>query len=299
MDLDARPRTMRRVSFKPSRRLRFRTSLAALALVSGACPATAAVRDCSAPSHVAAAKVNAQTLRTRPWAPFRRPEVGWETYAPLIGREIGTACGPATPAFAAALARWQSSQLLSPTGVLSDVSFMRMKALWQARRPFVAASAKGVCPPPPAAAALVSARPGEGYGGKAIQLRPEAMLAYRRMVAAARAELPAIAADKRNLTIFSAYRSPDYDAARCARDGDCNGITRATCSPHRTGLAMDLYVGQAPGFGPDSSADPNRLHQSRSPAYVWLVWNAKRFGFANYAFEPWHWEWVGTPAPKP
>ena len=53
----------------------------------------------------------------------------------------------------------------------------------------------------------------------------------------------------------------------------------------------------APGFDADSSADPNRLHQSRNPAYVWLVWNAKRFGFTNYAFEPWHWEWTGE-APR-
>ena len=116
------------------------------------------------------------------------------------------------------------------------------------------------------------------------------------------AESPEIAADPRNLTIFSAYRSPDSDAARCARDGDCDGVARAVCSPHRTGLALDLYVGQAPGFGPDSTAAPNRLAQSRSPAYRWLVANAHRFGFVNYPFEPWHWEWVGeapgdTPRP--
>ena len=29
------------------------------------------------------------------------------------------------------------------------------------------------------------------------------------------------------------------------------------------------------------------------PAYRWLVRYAARFGFVNYAFEPWHWEWVG------
>jgi LAS superfamily LD-carboxypeptidase LdcB len=56
---------------------------------------------------------------------------------------------------------------------------------------------------------------------------------------------------------------------------------------------MDLYVGQAPGFGPDSSADPNRLYMTRTPTYRWLVANAHRFGFVNYPFEPWHWEWTG------
>ena len=29
-----------------------------------------------------------------------------------------------------------------------------------------------------------------------------------------------------------------------------------------------------------------------------LVKNAARFGFVNYVFEPWHWEWVGDPAPE-
>jgi LAS superfamily LD-carboxypeptidase LdcB len=97
------------------------------------------------------------------------------------------------------------------------------------------------------------------------------------------------------LTIFSAYRSPDYDAARCERDGNCQGITRAKCSPHRTGLALDLTVGAAPGFTVDSTADPNRLHMSQTPAYQWLVKNAGRFGFVNYVFEPWHWEYVEEP----
>jgi LAS superfamily LD-carboxypeptidase LdcB len=70
-------------------------------------------------------------------------------------------------------------------------------------------------------------------------------------------------------------------------------VVRAACSAHRTGLALDLDVGAAPGFMVDSSADPNRLFQSRTPAYRWLVRNAVRFGFVNYVFEPWHWEWRG------
>ena len=58
---------------------------------------------------------------------------------------------------------------------------------------------------------------------------------------------------------------------------------------------MDVYLGAARGFGPDSSADANRLYLSRSQAYRWLVYNAWRFGFVNYVFEPWHWEWTGEP----
>jgi LAS superfamily LD-carboxypeptidase LdcB len=160
------------------------------------------------------------------------------------------------------------------------------------RRPFVRLSAQGVCPNAPPASSLAQATPAEGYAGKAIQLRPGALAAYRRLAAAARAD-PAIAADPRNLTIFSGFRSPAADAERCAREKNCSGVVRASCSAHRTGLAMDLYVGQAPGFGPDSSADPNRRFMSRTPAYRWLVANADRFGFVPYPFEPWHWEWTG------
>jgi hypothetical protein len=259
----------------------------------GTAPAAAAPTDCRAQGWSRAAQTNARQLRTLTWAPFRRPEIGWETYAPLIAREIRTACPADSEAFAAAFAAWQGDQRLLPDGVVKEADFMRMKGVIQTRRPFVQISARGVCPAGPNEATLEWSRPGEGYGGKQIQLRPGAFAAYRRMVAAAKAEDPRIAADPRNLTIFSGYRSPASDAARCARDNNCNGIVRATCSPHRTGLAVDLYVGQAPGFGPDSTADPNRLFMSRTPAYQWMVRNADRFGFASYPFEPWHWEWTG------
>ncbi|MCR5878429.1 D-alanyl-D-alanine carboxypeptidase family protein [Phenylobacterium sp. J367] len=178
-----------------------------------------------------------------------------------------------------------------PTGVLSAEDFDRMKGAIQEDRPIVMVSTRGICPE--VANSIAQARPEEGYSGKAIVLRPGALEAYRRMVAAAKKEVPEIAADPRNLTIFSGYRSPAADAARCAAEGNCDGIVRARCSPHRTGLALDLYVGQAPGFGPDSSADANRLFMSKTATYRWMVANAHRFGFVNYPFEPWHWEWTG------
>jgi len=241
----------------------------------------------------AAAHANAASLQSLFWAPFGRPENGWATYSPLIAREIHTRCEPESPGFAAALAAWQADQLLPADGIMTAAVFARMKGVIQTRRPFVRLSAQRVCPAPPAASALAQAAPDEGYGGKAIQLRPGALAAYRQLVAAARADVPAIAADPRTLTIFSGFRSPAYDAARCATEHNCQGIVRASCSPHRTGLAMDLYVGQAPGYGPDSSADPNRLFMTGTPAYRWLVLNADRFGFVPYPFEPWHWEWTG------
>jgi LAS superfamily LD-carboxypeptidase LdcB len=176
---------------------------------------------------------------------------------------------------------------------MTPETFAAMKNRVEMRRPFVVLSAKGTCPPPPPAGNLMAATTAEGYSGKAVQLRPAALDAYRRMVAAARAASPRIAADHRNLTIFSAYRSPEDDAARCELEQNCDGVVRAGCSPHRTGLAVDLFVGAAPGHGPDSTADPNRLFQSKGATYRWMLANAERFGFANYPFEPWHWEWVG------
>ena len=240
----------------------------------------------------AAASQNAASLTQRVWSPFGRPEAGWEIYEPLVTHEIATGCPAWSPGFAASLGRWQAARRLAATGAMDQPTFTALKQAWESRRPFVAESRRA-CPNPPDPSILANATPEEGYSRKPIQLLPQALAAYRRLVAAARVEVPAVAADHRLLSIFSGYRSPAYDAARCATEGNCQNITRATCSAHRTGLAMDLYLGAAPGFAPDSSDDVARLFLTRTAAYRWLVGNAARFGFANYPFEPWHWEWTG------
>jgi LAS superfamily LD-carboxypeptidase LdcB len=175
-------------------------------------------------------------------------------------------------------------------------TLQKLKQVWQAKRPFVVQSAHQ-CPAPPDESTLAQATTGESYGGKQIQLRTEALVAYRDMVAAARKD-DVLSSDPKLLEIFSGYRSPDYDAARCAAEQNCQGVVRASCSAHRMALAMDVNLGAAPGFTPDSSADINRLFISKSPAYRWLVKNAGRFGFVNYPFEPWHWEFVGRAASR-
>lgn len=238
-----------------------------------------------------AAETNAGSLQTLAWAPFARPETGWEIYVALIQEEIATDCAPETEGFARALADWQGRNDQTPDGVMTEPAFLAMKAVVQTRREFVRVTTSGACPETPDL--IAAARLDEGLGGKQVWMRPKALEAYRRMAAAARAEVPEIAADPRNLTIFSGYRSPSADAARCLAEGNCDGIVRARCSAHRTGLAADMFVGQAPGFGADSSADPNRLFMTGTAAYRWLVKNARRFGFVNYPFEPWHWEWTG------
>jgi len=249
--------------------------------------------DCQAPGWEQAAQINASSLGGLYWAPFGRDEVGWRIYAPIIAREIGVDCPPHSTGFARALADWQRRQGFEASGLVSQFTFIRLKGVVQGRRPFVLLAAQGVCAAAADEAGLAVGRPDEVLGDKPVLLRPAAFSAYRRMVAAARAETPELAADPDLLKIFSGYRSPAYDAARCATQNNCNGRERANCSPHRTGLAMDLYLGHAPGFLADSSADANRLYMTQAPAYRWLLANADRFGFVNYPFEPWHWEWTG------
>lgn len=260
-------------------------------------PPTVASGECyrGGPAEQVSARANAVSRRTLSWSPFGRAENGWETYAPRIGQTIGTLCPPDTPGFAAALARWQRARALPADGALRPEQFDLMKVDWHRQRPYVELRGEGVCPAPPPERVLAVARSDEGYGGKVVMMRPAVLTALRSMQAAARAEVPEIARDPQMLKVFSAYRDPDADAARCAREGNCDGIRRASCSIHRTGLAVDLVVGNAPGHPVDSTNDVNRLAMSQTPAYRWLVQNAGRFGFVNYAFEPWHWEYVREP----
>jgi zinc D-Ala-D-Ala carboxypeptidase len=238
-----------------------------------------------------AAEANDRSLATLAWAPFGRAETGWATYAPLIGREVGTRCGPATPGFAAAYVRWQAAHKLTADGMVKATDFEVMRVAMMLRRPFVQQTSKGLCPAAPADTALAAAAPGETFWDKPIQLRETALGAYRRMVAAAKS---AGVAQGDVLKLVSGYRSPAEEAARC-EDGSCNTLTRAHCSAHRTGLAIDLYLDHAAAQDPTSADDANRAAMARTPAYIWLVRHADAFGFLPYPFEPWHWEWTGEP----
>jgi hypothetical protein len=256
-------------------------------------PATApAARpaDCVAPRWAEAARANQVSLHGLQWSPFGKPELGWAIYAPLVSQEIGARCPADSGGFAQSYAVWQVKQKLQPDGVFKADEFDRMRDAMALRRPFVQQTAKGLCPAAPSEAALALARPEESFGGKKIWLRPGALDAYRRMVAAARAD--GLAQKPPLLQIASAYRGPAEEAARCA-DGGCDSLSRARCSAHRTGLAVDLYLDPAPGHDPISTDDENRRHMAASAEYRWLVTNAGRFGFLPYAYEPWHWEWTG------
>jgi hypothetical protein len=267
-----------------------------LAALGGAGAAKADAQICDRPTNTwdNAAQANGISLYTLEWSPFGSAEWGWETYTPLIQREIGSPCDPASPAFAEALAGFQARYGLMATGQFDQSTFQVFRGLWQERRPFVMARVRGECPEPPPISLLAYLSPQEEHAERMTRLlRRDVLEAYRRMAAAARAEAPAIAADPELMQIFSGFRDPEADAARCAAQGNCDGLRRAVCSPHRTGTAIDIHVGHVEGMGVDSTDPLSRRHMAEGPAYRWLVVNASRFGFTPYVFEPWHWEWTG------
>lgn len=243
----------------------------------------------------AAAGYNAAAETNLTASPFGRPEQGWAIYEARIAQTLKTRCPAGSRGFAAATARFQEANGLKPDGAVTAQTWAALKSVWQAQRPFVAQRLAGICPPGASQDALAPLSPEETLGGKSVLLDPAVRTALRRMIKAARRAVPEIRAEPDALKVFSGFRSPEGDAQRCDREQNCQGLVRAECSAHRTGLAVDLDLGAAPGFAADSSADANRLHLARTPIYRWLVWNAGRYGFVNYAFEPWHWEWVGTP----
>jgi D-alanyl-D-alanine carboxypeptidase len=226
----------------------------------------------------AAASQNTLSLTHSAWTVSGHAETGWEVYVPLIGHEIGAPCAATTPAFAARLAIWQGAHGRPAAGVMDAASLNAMGQVWASRRPFAVQRAAGICPPPPQVVAQT--RADETFEDTPLLLRADALEAYRRLRAAARVEVPEVAADPKMLTLTNGYDNPAEKPA--------------SCSAHRTGYAMDFYLGSAPGYPAESAADPNRLFQSRSAAYRWLVANAYRFGFVTNPVEPRHWEWTGA-----
>ena len=210
--------------------------------------ARAQTEDCHAGAEVWAAQAgsNAVSLHTLEWTPFDRPEWGWETYLPLVQRELETVCGAGTSFFAERLAAFQNARGLPGTGVFDQATFQVLRGLWQERRPFVMARVGGACPEPPPIADLAYLVEAEEHADRLTRLlRRDVLEAYRRMAAAARAEVKVIADDPELLQIFSGFRDPEADAARCAQQGNCDGLRRAVCSPHRTGTCL-LYTSPSP-----------------------------------------------------
>jgi D-alanyl-D-alanine carboxypeptidase len=220
---------------------------------------------------------------------------GWSIYEPLIARTLGVETEAAPDEFARAVARWQKTAGHQPTGVLDRATWMLMVQTWQSRR--LGSSAY----PRPDELVTVSASEfwDPGRAAEMRQVERTTYAAYRRMLAAAAAD-PSLGLRTRPdgeldesekfFKIVSAYRSREYQERLRRADPSSGRAGLARNSPHFTGRALDLYVG---GYDPVSTKDDNRLLQTQTKAYRWLVRHAESFGFRPYYYEPWHWEYVG------
>ena len=240
-----------------------------------------------------AAMENGRSVTALNWNFGGRVQTGWEIYEPLIADTIGTTTDPGTPEFAAALSKWQSTRGLSPTGILDEDTLWNFTRYWQSLR-----LGRSDFPGPDK---LISAPITDFYDptrdADLLQLEKGTYAAYKRMIAAAAKDLShdvhftrngELAPGEKYLRIVSAFRSQEYQDQLRAKSPGSGRAALALHSAHNTGQALDIYV----GGDPVSTKDPNRLLQTQTPVYKWLVKNAKRFGFYNYFYEPWHWEYV-------
>ncbi|WP_298670222.1 M15 family metallopeptidase [uncultured Sphingomonas sp.] len=151
---------------------------------------------------------------------------------------------------------------------------------------------------------LVTAPPGVAILGTC-RLRPEAMAALQRLLAAAAGD-PAV---EGQLYALSCHRSIEsQEATFCkpraeASDGDRSiSVAPPGHSEHGTGYALDFTV------RPTDGCRDAEACMAAKPAFRWLRENAPRFGFElsfppgnsqRVKWEPWHWRWVGTSADEP
>lgn len=228
-----------------------------------------------------ASKKNAVLVKTARWT-FGRPQTGFLIYIPLIQQTIGSDADYDTAEFARALKQWQLSKgYENANGILDVQAFLFLKEQWQADRKTQKASTQP----------MTSIAPTFRYDPKReeeyCQIGEKTYVAYQKMVEAARKE--GITGD--DLKIVSSNRDPARlkQIQKSIGDKKKLGFTiAAKNSVHFTGRALDLYVGGEPV----STKDSNRMIQVKSKAYQWLLKNAGRFGFKNYFYEPWHWEYV-------
>ncbi len=241
----------------------------------------------------AAAKANSELKYTLKWSLGQRPQRGWYLYSLLIQETIKTEGDANSTDFARSVAEWQVNHDLTPNGIVEQKTLLSFIDYWQSRR---------IRPIKLADENELLYAPIEDFfdptrESDLLKVERETYKAYKKMVAAALAdEESGISIDgERNpaskgdfLKIISSYRSPAYQESLRKKLPGASRAQIAFISPHFTGRALDIYVGGEPV----TTKDFNRAIQVKTPAYKWLVWNAARFGFYNYFYEPWHWEYV-------
>jgi len=240
-----------------------------------------------------AAAANLELSKDLNWMFGSKAQHGWAIYVPLICREIGTDAEVQSSEFAAAVARWQRQNGLVSSGIIDSLTWSAMVRDFQSRRIKDRAY--------PHADQMVTAPASEFYDPERPpelrQVRRDAYEAYKRMLAAATADLRlagplddsagGTGAPNQYLQIVSAFRSREYQDHLRKQSPKSGRAGLAVNSPHFSGRALDLYV----GGDPVSTKDENRILQTAMPVYHWLVKNAARFGFKPYFYEPWHWEY--------
>lgn len=247
----------------------------------------------SASAFGAAALRNSQLRKSLSWAFGGKTQAGWEIYVPLIANTVGVDAEADPAEFAEAVSKWQQKNSLPPSGIVEADTLQALIRFWQGQR-LGRSSA-------PVEGSLFSAPISDFFDLSRdrglLQLERETYAAYKRMIAAAAKELGSsvrfsqtgeLADGEKFLRIVSAYRSPAYQAELRRKEPGAGRGALAKFSAHATGQALDIYVGGEPV----TTKDHNRLLQVQTPAYKWLVKNAHRFGFYNYFYEPWHWEYV-------
>ncbi len=224
------------------------------------------------------------------WRFGGREQRGWTIYFPLISKAVGASAGPDSEDFAKAVGRWQESRAIHQTKVVDNETWSKMIEEFQSRR----IKKRDY----PSAQDLVVAPASEFYDpDRPVELRQvesATYAAYKRMVADAEKELsPHLSANEsqcvgRYLKIISAFRTREHQEQLRKSAPHSGRAGLAVNSPHFTGRALDLYVGGEPV----STSESNRLLQTSTPVYKWLVENAARYGFRPYFYEPWHWEYL-------
>lgn len=234
---------------------------------------------------------NARLKNSLVWTFGGKTQRGWYLYVSLIQQTVGTEAEAETPEFAQAVAAWQSQSNLRPTGIIDAETLSHFIKFWQAQR---LNSSRY-----PSDEQLLTAPETDFYDPSRVaelrRVEREAYAAYKRMIAAATAELESktaetgeLAPNGESLKIISSFRSREYQNKLRKASPNSGRAGLAVNSPHFTGNALDIYV----GGDPVSTKDENRAVQVETPEYKWLVKNASRFGFYPYFYEPWHWEYV-------
>lgn len=88
----------------------------------------------------------------------------------------------------------------------------------------------------------------------------------------------------------SGWRSNEHQDALWNQLGqDTALVARPGFSNHQAGAAIDFDLNDADAVK-GATCDNNRATAPADPQWKWLLENAARFGFGQYAVEPWHWD---------